>query len=245
VYVRLAEDVAVEDVADTVLFIDHGDWYQAFREITGVSEDQVPDFVRLAYEARQDVFIDPRPGRVVVRAREGVAPRLAANIRLSWRGDLNSADSYAFEDLESTPSVLIHSDRVVSFRLLDFGDRLVFDEVDGSRVRPLDGALGTLFSVIGLASVKQVRMAVATDGTALARATVKKAFMKVSATVTVEPDGTADRGVPDGRADLEVLEAELRQDLELEYVPTEWVEVVAVAYETAAASLRLTAAERQ
>jgi hypothetical protein len=40
-----------------------------------------------------------------------------------------------------------------------------------------------------------------------------------TATVTVQPDGVAEKGVPDDRADLAAMEERLKLDLEIKYHP--------------------------
>ena len=108
--------------------------------------------------------------------------------------------------------------QVITFRQLDFGDMVVHDKIEGTSLRPLSGLLGGLFNVIGEASIKYSRSAVAQDGVQVVRVKVKRVF-SVTATVTVYPDGRGEKDVPKNRPDLAVIEERLKQDLEIEYHP--------------------------
>ena len=59
------------------------------------------------------------------------------------------------------------------------------------------------------------------DGLQLVRTRSKK-VISVSTTLTVEPDGTATKGLPDDRPELEALLDELERDLDLEYADYRW-----------------------
>jgi len=75
--------------------------------------------------------------------------------------------------------------------------------------------------VIGEGSLKYSRSTVTDDGLNIIRARSKK-ILSVSATVLVQPDGIATKGVPDDRPDLEAIEQRLKRDLEIDYVPYAW-----------------------
>ena len=62
------------------------------------------------------------------------------------------------------------------------------------------------------------RIAIAKDGIQVSWTTAEKAFMEVTTTVTVHPDGTMEKDVPAGRSDLLELEKRLKQPLEIDYV---------------------------
>ena len=231
VYVRLLQQARAAGVGEAVLFLQHDDWYEAYRQAASLAQEEVPEFVRLSWQNLQDGFLDAREGRVIREVNKGDPPELAANVRLSWQQSDNPAEAMLLEDHESVPEVLVRTGRVVTFRLLRFGDVLRFEQVEGTKVRPLTGALAFLFRIIGLARVQRVAMAVAPDGVTVGRASAKKAFIHASATVTVLPDGTADKGLPDGRPDLEAIEQRLRDWPEIEYVDTDWEPILRAAYD--------------
>jgi hypothetical protein len=112
-------------------------------------------------------------------------------------------------------------ERVLSYRLLDFGDMTVFDDIRGLRGRPTSGILGLLFQLIGEGHVMENRMAISGDGLQVSRARARKAFFEVVSTVTVYPDGRTEKDVPPGRPDLAALEARLKQPLKLSHPPLE------------------------
>lgn len=239
VYLRLAREAIRErGEQGALLFIGHEDWYQAYREALGLTAEETPEFVRLSWEHGQDTFIDARAGHVVGEVRGERSPVLALNVRLAWPDAPGAAKSFSFKDLLSVPQVSINTPQEVTFRLLDLGDQIVFDQVDGTKVRPLTGALGVLFKVIGLARVTGVRLAVAADGTTVARAHAKKLLIGVGATVTIAPDGTTEKDIPEDRPDLAAIEQLLTPDLEITYLPYDWAGFEDAVAATAPARLR-------
>ena len=107
---------------------------------------------------------------------------------------------------------------MITYRLLDFGDWIVYDEIEGITARPESGVLALLLQVIGEGRITHSRMAIAKDGIQVSWTTAEKAFMEVTTTVTIYPDGTIEMDVPDGRPDLLELERRLKQPMEIEYV---------------------------
>ena len=108
--------------------------------------------------------------------------------------------------------------QVITYRLLDFGDWVVYDEIEGITARPMSGVLALLLQVIGEGRITHSRMAISQDGIQVSRTRAEKAYMKVMTTVTIYPDGTIDMDVPDGRPDLLELEERLKQPMEIDYV---------------------------
>lgn len=218
---RLVREARERDRSGRPLYIDPQDWFFAYIETAGIGADEAPVPTALGHEHGQRVLIEYRPGRVVRRVREGPIPRLAANVRAWWPEDEHPADRYSFTDTTSTPKLKVTTHREISYRLLEFDDMVVVDRLDGVTGRPLTGFLGALFDVIGEGSLKESRFTVTEDGLQVIRARSKK-IVSVSATVVVQPDGKATKGVPDGRPDLEAAEGRLMRDLEVEYVPYVW-----------------------
>lgn len=72
--------------------------------------------------------------------------------------------------------------------------------------------------MLGEGSVKYSRSSISTDGLEVVRARAKKIFSK-TATVTINPDGQAEKGIPSGRDDLAEIEARLKQQFKFEYYP--------------------------
>ena len=65
---------------------------------------------------------------------------------------------------------------MIAYRLLDFGDMIAYDRVQGLTGRPTSGILGLLFRNIGEGRVVASRMAISHDGLQVSRAKAKKAF---------------------------------------------------------------------
>jgi len=218
VVLRLARDARAHDPEARPLFIGHAEWFSAFLARTQLVTETAPPFVRLAYEHGQDMEIDYRWDRVV-RAAEGPRPELAANVAIWWPRTREGPASYSFEDLLSTPRLKVTNKRVITYRLLDFGDMLVFGEIEGLLGRPTTGVLGFLFSIIGEGQVAENRMVISADGLQIARARSRKAFIEVTTTVTVHPDGRTEKDLPLSRPDLAALEARLKRPLRVSYRP--------------------------
>jgi len=221
VLLGLARDARARDPEGGPLFIGRAEWFSAYLARTGLPADRAPLFIRLAYEHGQDMEVDYRSARVLERVVEGPRPDLALNVRIWWPETRGGPKQYSYEDTLSTPRLKVTNKRVISYRLLDLGDRVVFDEIEGLLGRPTSGLLGLLFQVIGEGHLRENRMAVSSDGLQIARARAGKAFFEVAATVTVYPDGRTEKDVPPGRPDLAALEARLRQPLRLRYRPLE------------------------
>jgi hypothetical protein len=220
VALRLARRALAADPARTPLFVGHGEWFAAYLKRTESSAAQAPLFVRLAFEHKQDMEIDYRSERVL-ESIQGARPQLALNVRIWWPDTRGAAQEYSYEDTLSTPQLRVTNKRVITYRLLDFGDMVVFEDIEGLMGRPTTGVLGMLFRVIGEGSVEENRMALSADGLQLARARARKALFEVATTLTIYPDGRTEKDVPPGRPDLAALEARLKQPLRVRYRPLE------------------------
>jgi hypothetical protein len=219
VLVALARQARSRDPGGPPLFIGHADWFAAFLAATGRTADRAPLFARLAHQHGQDITVEHRPERVFRGGGAGPAPALAANVQIAWAAGPGAPASYSYEDALSTPRLKVTNKRVIRYRLIDFGDMLLFDEVTGLTGRPQSGMLGLLFQLIGEGHVVEYRMAIAPDGLQISYGRAKKAFIGVDSTVTVYPDGRSEKGLPEGRADLRALEARLKRPLKIEYQP--------------------------
>jgi hypothetical protein len=201
------------------LFLDHEDWFQALLARTGLPADQAPLFARLARENGQDIEVEYRPERVIARVESGPEPRFAANVTIGWPRAPGGPSRYSYDDLLSTPRLRVTNERVLSYRLLDFGDVIVYADIQGLTGRPTTGLLGFLFRLMGEGHVEENRMAIAPDGLQISRARASKAFFSVTATVTVSPDGRTEKDLPAGRPDLAEIEARLKRPLGIAFAP--------------------------
>ena len=214
----LARQARERDPDGLPLFIGHEAWFRSFLEVTGRTEDTVPEYALLNYRYEQNMEVDYRLDRVIREVEEGPMPELAVNVRISREDGPGKSDWYSYLDTLSTPRFKVTNWQVMTYRLLDFGDWAVYDEIEGITGRPMSGVLALLFRVIGEGRIAHSRMAISEDGIQVSWTTAEKAFMEVTTTVTIYPDGTIERDVPAGRPDLLELERRLKQPMEIDYV---------------------------
>jgi hypothetical protein len=196
------------------LLVGHDEWFRALLLVAGVPAS---NYARQAWLHKQDVVMEYRPSRVIRQVIQGPSPRMALDVTISWPAAAGAPSEYSYEDTLSTPHLKVTCKRVIRYRLLDFGDMIVFDRMEGLTGRPTTGALGLLFSVLGEGRIVEYRMAIAPDGTQVSRGRARKAFFEVATTVTVRPDGRSEKGVPpDPR--LRALEQRLSVPIEIRYV---------------------------
>jgi hypothetical protein len=216
VLLRLARQARQRAPQGPPLLVGHEEWFRALLAATGAPESRAPVYAVLAHRHRQDVVAEYRDGRVVREVVKGPAPRLALDVTISWPGGKDVPDEYSYEDTTSTPHVKVTNKRVITYRLLEFDDFIAFEDMEGLTGRPTTGALGLLFAVIGEGRIVEYRMAVAPGGTQVSRGRAKKGFFEVATTLTVQPDGRSERGVPDDPA-LRALAQRLERPLEIRY----------------------------
>jgi hypothetical protein len=219
VVLALVHEAAARDPERRPLFVGHREWYEAFLARTGRAPSQAPLYVRRPYEVGQDLVVDYRREVVVEAVLQGPQPRVAANVRIFWAKGEGRPDQYSYDDTLSRPSLRVTQDRLITYRLVEYEDRLWYAEVSGLRGRPTSGPLGVLFRLIGEARVEESRSAFLPDGTQVVRGSASKWGIDRTETATVWSDGHADRGIPPGRPDLLALEERLRQPLAIRFRP--------------------------
>jgi hypothetical protein len=109
--------------------------------------------------------------------------------------------------------------RINAYRILDFGDVIVYDDIHGITGKATSGVLGLVFKVLGKARAVQTRFTFSPDGLQISRTTAKK-LLTLTQTVTIDPAGKVLKGLPDDRPDLKELENVLKRlDVDFEYEP--------------------------
>jgi hypothetical protein len=202
----------------TMLLLDHTDWYEAYRQVTGLEPEQVPEFIALAHEYGQDRVVDFDPARNQIERKEGIfEPELIVRVSVGWPEEPGAADRYTFVDTTTSPNLRVTNRRRISYWLVDLGKIVLQDEIEGVQARPLGGALGTLFSIVGDGSAVQNRLAIAEDGLVVTYATAKKGPFKVRPLTLTYPDGTVDTEFPPERLDLLQIKYEIKMPLKFEY----------------------------
>lgn len=213
----LVDDFRTRAPEGPPLLIHHDDWYAAYREVTGLPDSLIPDFIALQRRYRQDQYIEyrERMNRIVVK--KGPSPAQVMSVLVGWPDGPDTPSEYTYVDSASSPSMLATNQQIVRYRLLVYQDMVVQDQVEGLGGRPLGGALGAMFKVIGSGRVVWSRFAVSRDGLLVTHSRAKKGFVSVTQTTTTYPDGTIEKDVPDDRPDLRDIETYLTQDLKIEY----------------------------
>ncbi|MSR05846.1 MAG: hypothetical protein EXR93_02065 [Gemmatimonadetes bacterium] len=218
VFLQLARWARSRSPQGDPLFVGPEDWFQGYAEVTGVTRETAPEAIRRALEVGQLTQLDYRTDHVIEEPGDGPKPLNAMNVRIWWEPIPSGPSKYSYRDTISTPNLSVTNQQMITFRLLEFDDKIVYDQVRGLSGRPTTGLLGLLFRLIGEGEVVESRMTISTDGLQIVVARSKKVFT-VPVTATVHPDGRGEKGVPDGRADLEAIEGRLRRPVPVRYVP--------------------------
>ncbi len=202
-----------------VLFIPSEDLFWEFLSVAELADPKkAPAHLLWALHLEQGTQLEYRPEGIVRLVKKSADPTLAINVRIAWPDRPDGTDKYGFTDTLSVPKLKVTNHQEITFRLLDFSEMVVYDEIHGTSGRPLSGVLGALFKVIGEGDIEYSRSAVVDDGLQVVRAQAKKVFSKTT-TITVFPDGRAEKDVPIDRPDLMETEELLKRDLEIEYHP--------------------------
>lgn len=219
VFLELAENVSSADPDRRPLRVSHQDYFDAFLAAAEIEPEEAPSFVTVPYEFKEDYLLDYRMENVVGQLESGAGPDRALNVKAGWPEGPDSPKSYSYDDTSTKPAVEVTHQRVNAYRILDFGDVIVYDDIHGITGKATSGVLGLVFKVLGKARAVQTRFTFAPDGIQISRTTAKKLFT-VTQTVTIDPSGSVLKGLPDDRPDLQELENLLKRlDVDFEYEP--------------------------
>ena len=205
-----------EAPGSTQLLVGQNDWFAAHLETAGVTYPEMSAAARAGFEHHQDALVDYGPG-VVEEVVEGPVPRTAMDVTIFWADSAGAPSEFSYEDTLSVPRLQVFDHRVIRFKLLEYDDMLVFDQVRGISVRPM-GFLSAVFAVLGKPDLKQTRIAASADEWQVVRGRVK-VFPGIPKTgiATIEPGGRGHEGVPRDRPDLVALKERMSRRLELRY----------------------------
>lgn len=199
------------------LLLHHEDWYRAYQGVTGLPDDSIPEFIALQRAYHQDQIIEYDPATVTYEVKQGRTPETVIRVTAAWPDGADIPDRYTFVDTLADPDMRVINERLIDYHLLDFGDMIVQDAIDGIGGRPTEGVLGTMFKIIGDGRAVQSRFAISHDGLMVTYATAKKGFITVKPVSTTLRDGTMIKGIPDDRPDLEAIVDRLKEDLKIKY----------------------------
>jgi hypothetical protein len=191
VLLAIARSAMADGAEGPPLLLHHGDWYEAYRSVMELEHEDVPEYISLANEFGQDRIIDFHPARTKIEIKEGFEPDRVVRVKVGWPDAPGTPDRYTFTDTTTSPNLRITNRQRISYWLLDYGNFIVQDKIEGVQARPLGGALGTLFS--------------------------KKGPFKVQPLTLTYPDGTVETEFPPDRHDLLQLTYRVKLPLEVEY----------------------------
>ncbi len=217
VLLALIDEIQKKGGGETRIFYDGENNLNAYLQKTGLPFEKLPIYVQLARENNQNEVVEFGVDRVVKQVIEGRRPKQALSIHTFWCEEENPASHFAYDDTLSVPRLRVINARDVRLKLLDFGDMLLYDEIEGMKGRPTTGLLGALFKIIGEGAIVQSRSAISDDGLQIVYARSKKGFFSVTTTATIYPDGRAIKGLPKDRPDLKKIEKRLKQPIKIEY----------------------------
>lgn len=221
IFLELAERASINGPMMQPLRIGHQDYFDALIEVTGTSPASMPTYIKVAHQFKEDYLIDGQIENVIRSIERGDRPRRALNIKVGWPSVPSAPPSYSYEDRSTQPHVEVTHQQVSAYRVLDFGNIIVYDEIQGVTGRATSGVLGLVFQVLGKAQAVETRFTFSADGIQVSLTTAKKLYA-VKQAVTIYPDGKLQAGVPSGRSDLFELEKALKElDLKINYVPLE------------------------
>jgi hypothetical protein len=205
-----------EAPGSTELFIDHSDWFAAHLETAGVTYAEMSAAARAGFEHHQDALINYGP-QVVEQVLDGPVPLMAIDVMIFWPDSGGAPSQFTYKDTLSDPRLDMYDHRVIRFKLLEYDDMLLFDQVTGISVRPI-GFLSGLFAVLGNPDLKQTRISVSPDQWQVVRAQVKVfAGITKTGTATIEPGGRGHERVPADRTDLSALAERMKRSFKLRY----------------------------
>lgn len=206
----------LEAPGSTQLLVRQDDWFAAHLETAGVTYARMSASARAAFEHHQDALVDYGPG-VVERVVRGPRPKLALDVTIYWPDSGDASAEFRYDDTLSVPRLQVSDSRIVRFKLLEYEDQLLFDEIRGISVRPL-GFFSAIFALLGKPDLRRMRLAVSPDQWQVVRGQVKvfPGFSKTG-TAVIEPGGRGHEGIPPARQDLGALKQRTSVPLELRY----------------------------
>jgi hypothetical protein len=208
VLLALTDQARAADPLQRPLRIDHRDYFSAFLEVTGLAPRDAPSFAQAPHRAKEDYLVDYRLDQVLDPAESPDLPRRALNVKAGWPAAADAPESYSYEDRSTDPAIETRRQQVTSWRILDYGEAFVYDDLRGVSGRATSGLLGAIFSVIGHAQARQTRFAIAPDGLQVSRTTARKG-LTLTQTITIRPDGSVLTGLPPERPDLAAIDRRL------------------------------------
>ncbi len=198
-------------IAPQSLFVPYGVWFQAFLEVNGLTPESASLAARRSFENKQDTYIEYGLGRVLdAGACKGEKPLFAVNVKLWWKPEPGRPETFSYIDDSSVPKLQVTNNRIIRYRILEYEDMIVCEDIRGLGGRPVSGLMGLMFRLLGDGRVVASRFGVAKDGTQVVWTRVRKGLIRKQLLVTVFPGGRAVKGVPPDRPDLGAIAKRLK-----------------------------------
>jgi hypothetical protein len=197
------------------LLLHYDDWFEAYRLCNGLDSAAVPEFVTLQRTHHQSQFVEYDIAGV--KAKAGPDPLTVVHVYAGWPDSQGAASEYTFVDTAASPDMEVTNERFISYWLVDYGDVVHRDRIEGVRGRPLQGALALAFKWVGSGRAEWSRTIITGDGLVLTYARAAKGPFAVNLVTTTFANGLLVKGLPEGRTDLEPLEDRLKGEFELSY----------------------------
>lgn len=217
VLLQLAQWALEGDGDGAPLFIDHEDSFEAYLQVARLTRAQAPVFVRKAFEHRQAQLVEYRRDAVIAAVDAGPQPRLALSVTASWPDTRDLPRHFSYVDTYSVPKLRVTNQRVVTYKLVDFGSFILYDKITGVSGKPTSGVIGFLFRFLGDSQVLQSRSAIASDGVQIVQAHAKWGMFDRNPIVTIQLNGKAEQGIDRTRPELREIEARLNQKILIRY----------------------------
>jgi hypothetical protein len=216
----LIEDALERHREGGTFFVPHDILWWEFLKVAGLGkseETKAPMGRRLAFDYHQGMRVTyGPPSKFIKDLNDGPEPLLAANVTLDWPDRSDGRRKYSFVDSLAVPILQVTNHQVQTFRFVVFDGMVAFEDIHGISGRPMSGLLGTIFKILGEGHAVYSRFSISTDGMQVMRTKASKVFSR-TVTGTIAPNGRAENGVPEGRADLIALETRLRQMPDFKY----------------------------
>lgn len=197
------------------LTIDYTVWFKAYLKAAGLDESAAPKFMRIAYKYKQNYRIDIKKKDAFDISPENVTLHSAAEIQLWWDDANDAPKRFWYKDMNPYVHMRVINERNITYRLLNFGDMIVCDTIEGLKGRPISGILGVMFKVLGDVTATQIRMSISNDGLQLTRVYTQKGLITVKVDTTIYPNGRGIINVPRNRPDLEQAVSRLALPLKI------------------------------
>jgi hypothetical protein len=217
VLLHLAERARARDPVGPPLFIDHEDSFAAYLQVAGLTIEKAPVFVRKAYEHKQAQLVDFRQDAVIASVDVGPKPLSALAVRAFWPEARGAPRSFSYEDTYSDPNLKVTNQRVITYKLVQFRDFILYDQVSGVSGKPTSGFLGALFALLGDSQVLQSRSAITVDGLQIVQAHARWGWIHKRPIVTIQKDGRAENALDRTRDDIRRIESTLKQEIRIRY----------------------------